>query len=194
MRYFKGVTLLLVVLTSGCSITPYRGEFACSLKDDYGKCIDVHGAYNEAVTGVDSGAPRLSRKGKQVEPLVTPPSSSQAPRIQNNSASPIPGDLTLAVNANTDEYGAYRSAVYQQMRAMLASPTSPMVRPAQTVRTLIISYSNRRDSRRLYMPRYVFSISEGPQFVMGEYLNHRSDLIPTSVVKVSQESMMKGTH
>ena len=100
----------------------------------------------------------------------------------------------MAASQDADQYGAYRSAVYQQMRSMLTTPTTPMVRPAQTVRTLIISYANREDRSRLYMPRYVFSIAEGPQFVMGEYLNRRSELVPESVVSVSQDSMTQDTH
>jgi len=193
MDFYKISLLCLVVAASGCSITPYRNDFACALQDDYGKCIDVQGAYNEAVTGKDSGAPRLSRKGDQVEPTTTPSGVVMSPTSGRGNPQ-TSGDTTMAVSPNTDEYGAYRTAVYQQMRGMLTTPTTPMVRPATTVRTLIISYANRQDRSRLYMPRYVFSISEGPQFVMGEYLNRRSELLPESVVKVSQDSMTKDTH
>ncbi|MCH9674340.1 MAG: TraV family lipoprotein [Gammaproteobacteria bacterium] len=193
MRFYKISLLCLVVGAAGCSVTPYRNDFACALQDDYGKCIDVQGAYNEAVTGKDSGAPRLSRKGDQVQPMATPSGVVMSP-TSGRGSSQTNGDTTMAVTPHMDEYGAYRSAVYQQMRTMLTTPTTPMVKPATTVRTLIISYANRQDRSRLYMPRYVFSISEGPQFVMGEYLNRRPELVPDSVVKVSQESMTKDTH
>ncbi len=71
MRTSNGILIAIVLLTGACGTTPYREEFACALQDDYGKCIDVQGAYQEAVTGVDSGAARLSRKGRPVEPLQT---------------------------------------------------------------------------------------------------------------------------
>lgn len=193
MACYRHLILLIVIGTAGCSVTPYRNDFACALQDDYGKCIDVQGAYNEAVTGQDSGAPRLSKKGKQVQPTVTAPGHVTRP-TSGPSQSTSDSDATLAISPDADQYGAYQTAVYQQMRSMLTTPTTPMVRPAQTVRTLIISYANRENKSRLYMPRYVFSIAEGPQFVMGEYLNRRAELVPDSLVTVSQESMTKDTH
>ncbi len=69
-----------------------------------------------------------------------------------------------------------------------------MVRAPQTVRTLILSYEKRDDSSRLYMPRYVFSISEGPSFVLGQYLDRSADLLPGSVVNVSQDDLTKDRH
>lgn len=192
MHFSKAILLIAIVATAGCSVTPYRNDFACALKDDYGKCIDMAGAYEEAVTGRDSGAPRLSKKGKAVEPVTTPVGVTASP-----TAAPVqssPDSAALAVSAAADEFGAYRAAVYQQMRGMLTNPTAPMIRPARTVRTLIISYENRENRNRLYMPRYVFSISEESQFVMGEYLNRRSDLVPASVVQVSEDSMQKDVH
>ncbi|MCR9260877.1 MAG: TraV family lipoprotein [Pseudomonadaceae bacterium] len=189
MRLYKISLVSLLIGASGCSITPYRDNFACALQDDYGKCIDVQGAYNEAVTGQDSGASKLRKRGDQVQPTTTPTGDVMRPTRGSSG-----GDTTTAVTSGMDEYGAYRSAVYQHMRSLLNTPTTPMVRPATTIRTLIISYANRENPRRLYMPRYVFSISQGPQFVMGEYLNRRTELMPESVVKVSQESMTKDTH
>ena len=190
MRFSNGILLAIVMMTSACGSTPYREDFACSLKDDYGKCIDVQGAYREAVNGIDSGAPRLSQKRRPVEPLQ---------RTANTARASANGVAASDVNwtgrgADLDHYGAYRSALYQQLRSMLRAPTTPMIRAPQTVRTLILSYEKRDDSSRLYMPRYVFSISEGPSFVLGQYLDRSADLLPSSVVNVSQDDLSKDRH
>lgn len=37
----KPVSLILAALAlSGCSVLPYDNDFACKLKDSYGKCIN----------------------------------------------------------------------------------------------------------------------------------------------------------
>ncbi len=188
MRISNGILIAIVMMSSACGTTPYREDFACSLKDDYGTCIDVQGAYREAVNGVDSGAARLSQKGKPVEPLQRTASTS-ANGVATNDA-----NWTGNISADLDHYGAYRSALYQQLRSMLRAPATPMVRAPQTVRTLILSYEKRDDSSRLYMPRYVFSISEGPSFVLGQYLDRSADLLPGSVVNVTQDDLTKDRH
>ncbi len=191
MRISNGILIAIVMMSSACGSTPYREEFACSLKDDYGKCIDVQGAYREAVNGVDSGAPRLSQKGKPVEPPQKAASTARAP-VSGAAASDA--NWTSNISADLDHYGAYRSALYQQLRSMLRAPATPMVRAPQTVRTLILSYEKRDDSSRLYMPRYVFSIHQGPSFVLGQYLDRSADLLPSSVVNVSQDDLTKDRH
>ena len=191
MRIFSAFLIAIVMLTGACGTTPYREEFACALQDDYGKCIDVQGAYREAVSGVDSGAPRLSQKGKPVEPLQRTASTA---RTSANGVAANDADWIDGASADLDHYGAYRSALYQQLRSMLIAPTTPMVRAPQTVRTLILSYQKRDDGSRLYMPRYVFSISKGPSFVLGQYLDRSKDLLPNSVVNVSQEDLSKDRH
>ena len=188
MRISNALLVSVALITTACGSTPYREDFACSLKDDYGKCIDVQGAYREAVNGVDSGAARLSQKGKPVEPLQRTASTSA------NGAAASDANWTSNTSADLDHYGAYRSALYEELRSMLRAPATPMVRAPQTIRTLIVSYEKRDDSSRLYMPRYVFSISEGPRFVLGQYLDRTADLVPGSVVNVSQNDLSKDRH
>ncbi len=188
MRISNGILIAIVMMSSACGTTPYREDFACSLKDDYGKCIDVQGAYREAVNGVDSGAPRLSQNGRPVEPLQGTASTSA------NGAAASDANWTSNTSADLDHYGAYRSALYEELRSMLRAPATPMVRAPQTIRTLILSYEKRDDRSRLYMPRYVFSISEGPSFVLGQYLDRSADLLPGSVVNVTQDDLTKDRH
>ena len=187
MRFSNALLIGVALISSACGTTPYREEFACSLTDDYGKCIDVPGAYLEAVTGIDSGAPALSRQGASVQPLQTTPDHRQP-------ASGTALNAERSRPSGRDYYGAYRQALYEQLRAMLAAPTTPMIRAPQTLRTLILSYEKRGDPSRLYMPRYVFSIHQGPSFVLGQYLDRSADSLPGSMVNVSQDDLSKDSH
>lgn len=190
MRISNIVLIVVVMMINACGSMPYREEFACALQDDYGKCIDVPGAYREAVRGVDSGAPSLSQKGRPVEPLQTVTSVAKG----SSSDTATDANWSNDAGANLDQYGAYRAALYQQLRSMLAAPVTPMVRAPQTLRTLILSYQKRDDSSRLYMPRYVFSIANGPSFVLGQYLDRSEDLAPSPLVNVSQDDLSKDRH
>jgi conjugal transfer pilus assembly protein TraV len=53
------------------------------------------------------------------------------------------------------------------------------------VRTLILPYADRKRPDRLYMPRYVYSILERPQWVVGDYLVN--PVTPASRVPVLEQ-------
>jgi len=54
-----------------------------------------------------------------------------------------------------------------------------MLKPPKTVRTLILPYSKNNENKRLYMPRYVYSVVENPQWVLGDYLHNKKRNIDT---------------
>jgi conjugal transfer pilus assembly protein TraV len=60
-----------------------------------------------------------------------------------------------------------------------------MLRAGKTVRTLILPYADRERPDRLYMPRYVYSILERPQWVVGDYLVGQQD--PAARVPVLEQ-------
>lgn len=155
------IACLIIVLSTGCSVMPYENEFTCRAEDNYGKCVDVAGAYEEAVTGVERG-----------EQLV-------AGEPQRTSArGEIPADADPAATTQT-AYSAYRAAVYAELGDLVRAPVTPMVRPPQAMRTLVVSYSKGNRKTRLYMPRYVYTLIEGPSWVMGEYLDREQAPVPT---------------
>ena len=153
-----------VALLSGCaSFLPYEDDFACK-NDDHGKCIHPEAAYREAVAAtspdVGSGEVEVSTKRR-------------VKAGQKNRQGP---DLVLASGG----YEGYQDAIYDQLSVMIDEPVTPMVAPAKTVRTLILPYADENAQGRLYMPRYVFSLLEGPKFVLGDYLmNGERDLAGT---------------
>jgi conjugal transfer pilus assembly protein TraV len=65
-----------------------------------------------------------------------------------------------------------------------------MLRAGKTVRTLILPYADRERPDRLYMPRYVYSILERPQWVVGDYLVDQQD--PATRAPVLQQVKDKG--
>lgn len=158
----KPVSLILAALAlSGCSVLPYDNDFACKLKDSYGKCINSFDAYEEAVTGVD--------KGRAIGEEGVVEGKKEGAAASNAAAS------TAAVSSNVSEYENYRARVYKQLAAMIDEPETPMVKPPKTVRTLILSYSPSTDRRVAYMPRYVYSMLEDSSFVMTDYKLRRPD-------------------
>lgn len=159
----KSVFIAMTALSLGaCSVLPYDNDFACKLKNNYGKCIDSFDAYEEAITGVDKGRAMGDdgvAEGKQTEATAT------------NAAASTTG--------HNSEYENYRSRVYKQLSAMIDQPETPMVKPPKTIRTLILSYSPTSDRRIAYMPRYVYSIVEDTGFVLTDYkLKQPDDQMP----------------
>lgn len=158
MKVKAGIAMALTaLLASGCSLlNPYEEDYACPAAGGYGKCLNMEGAYEEAITGEDQGGERITRSGRE-------PSTTRAD---------APG-LTGAPDATA--YQSYRGEVYRELTQMLSDPVTPMVREAKKVRTLVLPYPGEGEGRPLYMPRYVYYFADEPQWVLGSYLNDRAD-------------------
>lgn len=144
--------VVLVLALGGCAplgalMSPYSEKFSCK-NDDHGQCIHPERAYQDAVAGVASKS----------DPTVTngqPSRGTARPLRQGNAGAP---------------YGAYRDSVYRELKGLIDAPVTPMLRPARTMRTLILPYADRQRPDRLYMPRYVYSILDRPEWVVGSTL------------------------
>lgn len=136
--------LLLSLVLTGCSIVPYQNEFTCRNKTEFGKCLDVQGAYQEAVVG----GPHAKQDAQTSEEL-----------------------LAGASDLSDSSFNNYRSSVYQELQTLIKSPGTPVLKPDKLLRTLILPYSDVSDRQTLYMPRFVYSVVEESSWVMGEYLN-----------------------
>lgn len=150
------MTLALPVLgalggcaTLGSVMSPYSEKFSCK-NDDHGQCIHPDKAYADAVAGVASKSdPAVTRDKKLL------PDGKQAR-----------GSVMSASGA----FEGYRDSVYRELQGLIEQPVTPMLKPPRTVRTLILPYADRQRPDRLYMPRYVYSLVERPQWVVGDYL------------------------
>ena len=143
------ILILAGCTTIGSMMSPYSEKFSCK-NDDHGQCIHPERAYEEAVAGVNS---------------------KSDPRVTNDKAllrEPHGGMQSKAGRRQAHEaWGSYRDSVYQELKGLIDAPTTPMLKPAQTVRTLILPYADRQRPDRLYMPRYVYSVVDRPVWVVG---------------------------
>jgi conjugal transfer pilus assembly protein TraV len=130
-------------------MSPYSETFSCK-NSDHGQCIHPEKAYADAV------ADRPSRSD-----AVVTPSSAQNPPARTGEAKSA---------ASPSAYQGYRDSVYRELQGLIDAPVTPMLRPSRAVRTLILPYADRARPDRLYMPRYVYSLIDKPQWVIGDYL------------------------
>ncbi|HHR0220987.1 TPA: TraV family lipoprotein [Escherichia coli] len=160
------ISLLLLgsSILSGCSLLPYHNDFACKLENGYGKCISSDDAYTEATTGVDMGH-AITEDG-----VADDPKGSAAKTAATNQAASTKADPS---------YQLYRDRVYKQMAQLVEAPQTPVVRQPTVVRTLILSYSPGLDDQTAYMPRYVFTMLNGPKFVLTDYKLSTDDSAPS---------------
>lgn len=135
--------------TIGSLMSPYSEKFSCK-NDDHGQCIHPDLAYADAVNDRASrSTPAVTRDKKLLR--------GQADRTKPSSSAP-------------GAFAGYRDSVYRELQGLIDAPVTPMLRPAETVRTLVLPYADRQRPDRLYMPRYIYSIVDRPAWVVGGYL------------------------
>jgi conjugal transfer pilus assembly protein TraV len=143
-----------LLLLGGCGtlgkvMSPYSEAFSCK-NSDHGQCIDPAQAHADAVAGVASRSnPAVTRDKALLR---------NQQRRARRGRTPVGG------------YSRYRDSLYRELQGLIEAPETPMLRAGRTVRTLILPYADRARPDRLYMPRFVYSILERPQWVVGDYL------------------------
>lgn len=128
----------------------FSGTSACSIMPyrstwqcpgtDKGKCVTVAEAYEASVKGVSADDGKKDGKGKK-----------------KNKA----GD-----NAKTPE-NIYRDNLQTELANLIKEPVTPVVVPPKIIRVLIFPYPEKKF---LFMPRYVYAMVDGPEWVVGNYL------------------------
>lgn len=158
--------LTLLPLVGGCAslghtLSPYAENFSCK-NNDHGQCIAPDKAYADAVAG---RAPRSDPAVTRDKTLLGGALLGEGPVEPAYRHGRKP-----AASAPTTAYQGYRDSVYRELQGLVDRPVTPMLRPGRTVRTLILPYADRERPDRLYMPRYVYSVLDAPQWVVGDYL------------------------
>lgn len=155
-RGWRPIAVAAILLaTSGCAtvgsvMSPYSEKFSCK-NDDHGQCIHPERAYEDAVAGVASKSdPAVTNDRKLLDQRQR--EATRRGRVQTPEGS---------------AYGSYRDSVYHELKGLIEAPVTPMLKPARTIRTLILPYADRQRPDRLYMPRYVYSIVDKPVWVVG---------------------------
>ena len=160
-----GISLMIMPTLSSCSlIYPYENKVACRLDGSTGKCISIEDAYEEAVTGVEKYKSLENGDHIREKQLVDSTKSSKKSN-RNRGKGEYMGSLRMS----------YHETRLQEIAALIEEPVTPMLSPPKTIRTLFISYTNGTDTNTLYMPRYVYSIVEHSQFILGDYLSPRGN-------------------
>lgn len=144
------LVMLPACATIGSMMSPYSEKFSCK-NDDHGQCIHPEQAYEDAVAGNRSKS----------DPRVT----NDKAMLRDGHAIARTGKGTQ--RTGTDAWGSYRDSVYHELKGLIDAPATPMLKPARTVRTLILPYADRQRPDRLYMPRYVYSVVDRPVWVVG---------------------------
>ena len=146
------MALLSGCATVGSMMSPYSEKFDCK-NSDHGQCIHPERAYADAVAGVRSKSdPAVTRDKNMLKDV------------------PSPGAAGGRRTRGTDAYGSYKDSVYRELKSLIEAPVTPMLKPARTVRTLILPYADRQRPDRLYMPRYIYSVLDRPVWVVGDML------------------------
>jgi conjugal transfer pilus assembly protein TraV len=135
-------------------MSPYSEKFSCK-NDDHGQCIHPDKAYADAVAGVASKSDPAVTRDKKLLREARPGRGS---------------GRTASGKASGGAFEGYRDSVYRELQGLIEQPVTPMLKSPRTVRTLILPYADRQRPDRLYMPRYVYSLVERPQWVVGDYL------------------------
>ena len=145
----------------GSLMSPYSEKFSCK-NADHGQCVHPEKAYEDAVAGrTPRSDPAVTRDRKLLRG-----SDAAAEGGQPGAARAMGARSKIGAGAYSD----YRDSVYRELQGLIDQPETPMLKPAQAVRTLILPYADRQRRDRLYMPRYVYSILERPSWVVGGYL------------------------
>ena len=153
-----GLPMCLAACLGGCAtlgsiMSPYSEKFSCK-NSDHGQCIHPDKAYADAVAGAASKS----------DPAVTRDKAMLRDRAAGAAMS------GKGQPASGSGFAGYRESVYRELQGLIDQPVTPMLKPPRTIRTLILPYADQQRPDRLYMQRYVFSILERPQWVVGDYL------------------------
>lgn len=159
--------------TVGSLMSPYSEKFSCK-NDDHGQCIHPDRAYSDAVAGIASKSdPKVTSDGSILR------AQTLRPDTRRNARSAAAGAIE-----------GYRDSVYRELKALIDAPVTPMLKPARTVRTLILPYADRQRPDRLYMPRYVYSVVDKPVWVVAGGLVAAPDLaVKTPILGQTQTAI-----
>ncbi|MFZ3461473.1 TraV family lipoprotein [Vibrio harveyi] len=164
------LTVFTASLLSGCSLLPYEEDFACDLtKNNLGQCITPEQAYQQALEDSESAGRFIQQDGTTSANTKDEPTHSAASwgyRGFNSNEQTNPKEIEYAP---VDEYKNYKTRVYEEMAKLVDTPKAPMVKPAKTIRTLVMNYGDGKTGKRMYMPRYIYEIIEEPRFLMNQY-------------------------
>lgn len=144
------IMIILSIFLSGCgALMPYKTEFQCK-SPDKGKCATVKAAYDESKRNIAPGA--AVEKNAAVNKDGKKDKGTEKPKEKMPDADP--GEV-------------YKNSLQKELSSLLEAPVTPVLIPPKVIRVLIFPYPDRKF---LYMPRYVYMMTDEPEWVIGNYL------------------------
>jgi len=138
--------LLAVLVFSGCSIfSPYNSKFQCE-SPDKGKCVSVQKAYEESMG-------KGNFHGKVVG--------------KHGSSKDKGGEKEMKDVKSSSAEESYRESIQREMANLINAPVTPLLVPPKVMRVLVLPYP---DKSVLYMPRYIYIMTDKPRWIIGDYL------------------------
>lgn len=167
--------IALTLALAGCkTLVPYESKFMCEKSRDFGKCMDVQQAYEDAL-GASAGNPAQLKPDKREPELRYKATKAPAhPGLRPGLGEAPTGEprlLRTGLPLSAEEL--YRDREYRELAGLIEQPVTPVVKPPKVLRTLIVSYTA---GESLYMPRYVYYFADEARFVLGEYLSLGNDV------------------
>ncbi|MDR6709289.1 conjugal transfer pilus assembly protein TraV [Novosphingobium sp. 1748] len=176
---------LSLIGLSGCAavgsmMSPYSEKFSCK-NGDHGQCIHPEKAWADAVAGRPSKSdPVVTNDRKLLSPDQMKASVAAPAMEQRSNKTTKLSDKARGSAQVTTSLPAKPSV--GDVGGLATGPSTPMLRPSRTLRTLILPYADRQRPDRLYMARYVYSIIDRPAWVVGDYLVEPAGHAPTPPV------------
>jgi conjugal transfer pilus assembly protein TraV len=169
MNRFFGALIGLLAL-SGCkTLVPYDSEFSCQANQDFGRCMNVQEAYDDAL-GTAADTEKRDKTGKAA-PKWDYRNSGSSRGAQGTSTlqrrKPGTNGKGKATLITVNSADLYRESRYRELAGLIEETVTPIVQAPKVLRTLIVSYSA---NDTLYMPRYVYFLADEAKFVLGDYL------------------------
>jgi conjugal transfer pilus assembly protein TraV len=172
------VAALLALGLAGCkTLVPYESTFMCEKSRDFGRCMDVQQAYEDALGAAPANPAQLQPGAKEPEfrykgaNAAKPTKRSGAQPALGGAGSQEPRLLRTTLTLSPEEL--YRDREYRELAGLIEQPVTPVVKPPKVLRTLIVSYTA---GESLYMPRYVYYFADEARFVLGDYLSPKDEV------------------
>jgi len=150
-RRFLIVLPFVLLALSGCSVfSPYNSEFQCT-SPDKGKCVSVQQAYEESLEK-DSPVKKTvkGKKSRKADDSSVNEEKSKDLRDKKSSAEE-----------------SYKESLQREMARLIDEPVTPVVIPPKVMRILVLPYPEKTV---LYMPRFIYIMTDNPRWVLGDYL------------------------
>ncbi len=165
MRNRVWLILVAAATLSGCkALVPYHSKFMCEKTNDYGKCQDVQHAYEEAVAGSPKADPGKQKDDRTWRYRTATPKAFDG-KLRRLESKARPGVIPASLNSEVPSEDIYRDRKYRELAALIEQPVTPIVRPPQVIRTLIVGY---RANNALYEGRRIYYFAREAEFVLAE--------------------------